>query len=153
MIYAIWKLLHVLAVIIFLGNITIGIFWKLQADKSKDRLKIADTFKSLIKADRIFTMPSVTALIIFGLGAAMQNNYSLVETTWILWGIIMIIISAFAFMAKVVPLQKKILALASNEQKFNWDEYAILSKEWNLWGTIAAIAPYIAVVLMVLKPM
>lgn len=148
-----WKLLHILAVIIFLGNITIGAFWKLQADKSKDRLRIADTFKSLIKADRIFTMPSVTALIIFGLGAAMQNNYSLVETTWILWGIIMIIISAFAFMAKVVPLQKKILALASNEQKFNWDEYATLSKEWNLWGTIATIAPYIAVVLMVLKPM
>ncbi len=152
-IYLIWKLLHVLAAIIFLGNITIGIFWKMQADQSKDRLKIVDTFRTLIKADRIFTMPSVTLLIIFGLGTAMQGNLSLIETTWILWGIIMIIISAFAFMSKVVPIQKKILVLANNEEKFSWDEYSKLSKDWNRWGTIATITPYIAVVLMVLKPM
>ncbi|MCL5029071.1 MAG: DUF2269 domain-containing protein [Bacteroidetes bacterium] len=152
-IYLIWKLLHVLAAIIFLGNITIGAFWKFQADKSKDRSKIADTFKTLIKADRVFTMPSVTLLIIFGLGTAMQGNLSLVETPWILWGMIMVIISAIAFMSKVVPLQKKIVSLASNEQKFKWEDYEALSKSWNLWGTVATVAPYIAIILMVLKPM
>ena len=64
----------------------------------------------------------------------------------------MVIISAAAFMAKVVPLQKKMYALASDESKFKWDEYEKLSKQWNLWGSIATLAPYIAVVLMVLKP-
>lgn len=152
MIYNIWKLIHVLAAIIFLGNITIGIFWKLQADKSTDRLKIAETFKNLIKADRLFTMPSVTLLILFGLGTAMQGNLSLVETTWILWSIVMIIISAFAFMSKVSPLQKQIYALVNNEEKFTWDEYLVLSRKWNMWGTIATVTPYIAVILMVLKP-
>ena len=151
MIYNIWKLIHVLAVIIFMGNITIGIFWKMQADKSTDRQKIADTFKNLIKADRIFTMPSVTLLILFGLGTAMQGDLSLVETPWILWSIIMIIISAFAFMSKVSPLQKQIYALASSEEKFTWDEYLVLSRKWNIWGTIATVTPYIAVALMVLK--
>jgi uncharacterized membrane protein len=152
MVYNIWKLLHVLSAIIFIGNITIGIFWKMQADKSKDRLKIADTFKNIIKSDKIFTMPSVTALIIFGLGTAMQGNYSLVDTTWIFWSIIMIIISAYAFMSKIVPIQKKIYALAGNSERFTWDEYSALSKKWNLWGSIAIITPYIAVILMVLKP-
>ena len=151
-IYLIWKLIHVLAAIVFIGNITIGAFWKLQVDKSKDRLKVVETFKTLIKADRIFTMPSVTILIIFGLGSAMQGNFSLVETPWIFWGIMMIIVSAFAFMSKVVPIQKKIISLASNEQKFKWEEYEALSKAWNFWGLIATISPYIAVVLMVLKP-
>ena len=151
MIYLIWKLLHVLAVIVFLGNITIGAFWKIQADKSTDRLKIAETFKNLIKADRIFTMPSVTILFIFGMGAAMQGNLSLVETPWILWSIVMLIISAFIFMSKLVPLQKQILALANDEEKFSWDVYLTLSRKWNIWGTIATITPYIAVVLMVLK--
>ncbi len=152
MIYNIWKLIHVLAVIIFLGNITIGIFWKIQADKSTDRLKIADTFRNLIKADKVFTMPSVTLLILFGLGTAMQGNYSLVETPWILWSIVMIIISAFAFMSKVSNLQKQIYALANSEEKFTWDEYLVLSRKWNIWGTIATVTPYIAVILMVLKP-
>ena len=101
MIYNIWKLIHILAVIIFIGNITIGIFWKTQADKSNDRLKIAETFRNIIRADRIFTMPSVFVLFIFGLGAAMQGDLSLVETTWILWGIIMLIVSALAFIKKI----------------------------------------------------
>ena len=152
-IYLIWKLVHVLGAVIFIGNITVGAFWKLQADKSKERVKIAETFKTLIKADRIFTMPSVTILIIFGLGTAMQGNLSLVETPWILWGIIMIIISAFAFMSKIIPLQKKIVSLASSEQKFRWEDYEALSRSWNLWGTVATAAPYIAIILMVLKPM
>jgi uncharacterized membrane protein len=69
-----------------------------------------------------------------------------------MWGLIMVIISAAAFMAKVVPLQKKMYALANDEAKFKWDEYEKLSKQWNLWGSIATIAPYIALVLMVLKP-
>ncbi len=152
MIFNIWKLLHVIAVIIFLGNITIGPFWKIQAEKTKDRIKISDTFKNIIKADRLFTMPAVTFLIIFGLGAAMQGNYSLVETPWILWSIIMIIISAYAFMAHVTPIQKKIYALTSSEEKYNWEEYRKLSKKWDVWSSIATLAPYIAVILMVLRP-
>ena len=151
MIYNIWKLLHVLSVIIFVGNITFAIYWKYQADKSKDRLKVADAFKNIIRADRIFTMPSVTALFIFGVGTAMQGNISLIETPWILWSIILLIISSYAFMAKIVPLQKKIIALANNADKFGWDEYTVLSKKWNMWEMVATATPYIAVVLMVLK--
>jgi uncharacterized membrane protein len=152
MINNIWKLLHILAVIIFLGNITIGIFWKMQADKSTDRLKIAEAFKNLIKADKIFTMPSSVALILFGIGAAMQRGYSLIETPWILWGIVMIIISAFIFMIKLVPLQKQIFELANSEEKFSREVYLSLSSKWNIWGSIAAITPYTAVILMVIKP-
>ena len=151
MAYLIWKLLHVIAAIIFIGNITIAPFWKAAADRSKDRLRIADTMKNIIRADRVFTMPSVTVLIVFGFGAQMTFGYP-IETPWILWGLIMVIVSGVVFMTKVVPLQKKMYSLASDENKFNWEEYRKLSKEWNIWGSIATIAPYIALVLMVLKP-
>lgn len=151
MVYLIWKLLHIIAVIIFMGNITLAPFWKSAADRTKDRIRIADTMKNIIRADRFFTMPAVTFLIIFGFGAQMTAGYEM-ETPWILWGFIMIIISAAVFMAKVVPLQKKLFALANDESKFQWDEYEKLSKQWNLWGSIATLAPYIAVILMVLKP-
>ena len=151
MAYLIWKLLHVIAAIIFIGNITLGPFWKAAADKSKDRLRIADTMKNIIRADRLFTMPSVTVLIVFGFGAQMTFGYP-IETPWILWGLIMVVVSGVVFMTKVVPLQKKMYSLASDENKFNWEEYRRLSKEWNIWGSIATVAPYIAVVLMVLKP-
>jgi len=151
MAYLILKLFHVLAVIIFIGNITVGIFWKMYAQKSKDAKRIAFTFNGIIKADRIFTMPSVIAILIFGFAAA-GGNYNILTTGWIFWSLILFIISGAAFMAKIVPLQKKIYALAGDISKFNWDEYKKLSNQWDLWGCIALITPIIAVVLMVLKP-
>ncbi len=152
MVYLILKLIHIVGVILFMGNITIGPFWKMHAERSQDPKKIADTFDGIIRADRLFTMPGVGIIIIFGLGTAMTGGYNLITTPWILWGMILIVISGAVFMAKVVPIQKKILALATDESKFNWDEYKALAKQWDVWGSVATLAPYVALVLMVLKP-
>lgn len=147
----IMKLVHIIAAILFVGNITIAILWKILADKSKDRVRIAFTFEGIIKSDRIFTMPAVTLLIITGFGLSGLMKLNTIETGWILWSIILIIISGVVYMAKVVPTQKKILALAKDEYKFNWKKYAALSKQWDIWGSITTITSYIALVLMVYK--
>lgn len=152
MTYLILTLIHIIGVILFLGNITVGPFWKMNAERSKDRQKIGDTFEGLIKADKLFTMPGVAILLIFGISAALHGGYNLITTGWIFWSIIMIIISGVVFMAKVAPIQKKILSLTRSEADFSWDHYKVLSKQWDIWGSIATIAPYIAVVLMVIKP-
>lgn len=96
-------------------------------------------------------MPAVTLLIISGFGLAGMMKLSTIETGWMLWSIILVVISGGVFMAKVVPIQKKILALSKNEKNFNWEEYNKLSKEWDIWGSISTITPYIALVLMVYK--
>ena len=129
MVYVILKLIHIIAAVIFLGNITLAPFWKAQAEKSKDRNKIADAFKSIILADRYFTMPGVTILLIFGIGGAFHGKLNLILIGWIFYSIILIIISAVIFMAKVVPLQKQIYALANDESKFTWEEYRKLAKQ------------------------
>ena len=152
MAYLYIKLVHVLFVIIFLGNITIGLFWKMFAEKTKDPDKIAFAFKGIIKADRYFTVPGVIGITLFGFGAALHGGLPLLRTGWILWSIILFTISGIAFMAKLVPLQKKLAALASDKEKFNWDEYHKLSKQWDLWGYVALLTPWIAVILMVIKP-
>ena len=146
------KLLHILFVIIFLGNITVGLFWKMFAEKTKDPDKITFAFKGIIKADRYFTMPGVIGITLFGVGGALHSRLPILGTGWILWSIILFIISGTAFMVKLVPLQKKLAALASDKEKFNWDEYHKLAKQWDLWGYIALLTPWIAVFLMVLKP-
>jgi len=152
MVYLILKLIHVIAVLIFLGNITIAPFWKNHAEKSKDRLKVLHTWEGIIRADKYFTMPGVIILLLFGIGAAAHLKYNFIETDWIFWSIILYLISGTAFMAKVSPVQKKIAALAQSEATFNWDEYKKLVRQWDIWGSIATIAPWIAVVLMIIKP-
>ncbi len=152
MVYFILVLIHLIAVIIFLGNITIAPFWKSQAEKTKDRLIILSTWEGIIKADRLFTMPGVSILLLFGIGGALHGGFNLISNGWIFWSIILYVISGAAFMAKVVPIQKKIVALAKDESKFSWDDYFKLAKQWDIWGSVATIAPWIAVILMVLKP-
>ncbi len=152
MVYLYLKLFHVLFVIMFLGNIAVGVFWKVFAQKSKDPEQIAFAFKGIIKADKYFTVPGVIGITIFGIGGAVHGGFPILGTGWIFWSIILFIISGITFMAKLAPLQKQIAALASDKEKFNWDEYHKLAKQWDLWGFIALITPFIAVILMVLKP-
>jgi uncharacterized membrane protein len=139
-------------VIIFLGTITIAPFWKANAEKKKDRLLVLNAWEGIIRADRLFTMPGVVILFIFGIGGALHGGFNLLSTGWIFWSIILYVISGAAFMAKVVPIQKKIAALARDEANFSWDDYYKLAKQWDVWGSIATIAPWIAVILMVIKP-
>jgi len=152
MVYLYLKLIHVLFVILFLGNITIGVFWKVFAQKTKDPDKIAFAFKGIIKADKYFTLPGVIGITLFGIGGAINGGFPILGTGWILWSIILFSISGISFMAKLAPLQKQIAALASDKVKFNWDEYHKLVKQWDFWGFIALAAPFIAVILMVIKP-
>ena len=152
MVYPILVLIHLTAVIIFLGNITLAPFWKSHAEKTKDRLHVLNTWKGIIRADKFFTMPGVLILLLFGIGAAAHLKVNFIDTGWIFWSIIMYLVSGVVFMVKVVPIQKKIVAFASDENKFGWDEYFTLSKQWNIWGIIALVTPWIAVILMVLKP-
>jgi hypothetical protein len=56
-------------------------------------------------------------------------------------------------MIKVIPLQKDICKLASTESEFDWEMYRLLSKQWNVWGSVATLAPWFAVILMVVKPL
>jgi uncharacterized membrane protein len=152
MVYLILKLIHIIGVIMFMGNITIGPFWKMHAERTKDPKKIADTFDGIIRADRLFTMPGAGIIILFGLGTAGAGGYDIISVPWIFWSLILIIISGAAFMAKVVPIQKKILALARDENQFDWEKYRSLAKQWDIWGSVATLTPYVALVLMVVKP-
>jgi len=147
------KLIHVLAVVLFLGNITTGIFWKANADRSRNPLIIANMLEGIIRADRLFTLPPILFILIGGIGAAIAGNFPILRTGWIFWSIVLFTISGIAFMAQVGPLQRKMLDLVRRSgESLDWAAYRSLSHRWELWGGVALVAPAIAAVLMVMKP-
>ena len=151
--YAWLKLLHVLSVVIFLGNIITGLFWHAHARRSRDARIVAHAMAGIIRSDRVFTIPGVLAIIVTGVITAMLGGYSLLRTPWIAGGIALFAISGIAFMAKVAPLQRQLHTLAdSGGSALNWKEYDALTAKWELWGAVALIMPLAALVLMVLKP-
>jgi len=154
--YLFLKLLHLFAVVLFLGNIIVGVFWKAIADKTRDPRLMAFAMDGIIRSDRVFTIPGVFLILIGGFGAAGIGRLPMLHTKWILWSIVLFSISGIAFMAFLVPIQKKLRAVASaagtDPSKMDWAVYGKLSSQWKLWGLVALIAPLLAMILMVMKP-
>lgn len=154
MTYLIWKFLHVLSVILFVGNITTGVFWAAHAAAGRDLRLVASTFEGIIRADRWFTTPGVIGLTVSGTVAALAGNLPILGTGWILWGIVLLLVSGAAFGMRVAPLQREILSVArvGDGEESSWAAFEKLYGSWKLWGAIALAAPLAAVVIMVLKP-
>lgn len=150
--YLVLKLIHITAVILFLGNVITGLFWKAHADRTKDVRFIAHTMHGIIRSDRFFTIPGVVVITAAGIFAALQVGLPLIRTGWILWSIILFSISGIVFGARVAPLQKQLLALATSaDASFDWTVYRAKSLQWEVWGLIATATPLLAVAMMVLK--
>jgi uncharacterized membrane protein len=152
--YLLFKLLHIVAVVLFLGNIITGLFWKIHAEGTRDAKIIAHTFEGITRSDRWFTLPGVALILAAGIPAAVIAELPLLGTGWILWSIVLFTVSGLAFQFQVAPLQVQIarLARAAGGGGLDWDAYHRLVRRWELWGLLATLTPLAAVVLMVLKP-
>ncbi|MCX6170390.1 MAG: DUF2269 family protein [Ignavibacteriales bacterium] len=152
--YVYFKLIHLTAVVIFLGNIITGLYWMYVAVKTKDLKIIAHTMKSLIKADKYFTIPGVIIITAGGIVAAIYAHYPILRTGWIFWSIVLFTISGIVFGVKVAPLQKKIYNLVLNKDEskdFDWVNFHKIYLEWDIWGLVALLTPLAAFVMMILK--
>lgn len=146
------KFVHIFAVILFMGNIITGLFWKRHADGTRDRALIAHTMRGLIRADWWFTIPGVVVITAAGVFAALRAGLPLLRTGWIFWSIVAFSLSGIAFAWKVAPLQKELLALSQGDGELDWTIYRAKSLQWELWGLFATIMPLVAVALMTIKP-
>lgn len=153
--YLAMKTLHVLAVVLFLGNIITGLFWKAHGDRTADPRIITHTLDGIIRSDRWFTIPGVVLIIGFGVAAAIIGRLPILGTGWIWQSIALFAVSGLAFMLQVAPLQRRLQKLASvGVGGGAWDQaaYRRLSRRWEFWGVVAILTPLAALILMVYKP-
>ncbi|MCA1713619.1 MAG: DUF2269 domain-containing protein [Gammaproteobacteria bacterium] len=153
--YLLIKLLHIIAVVAFLGNITTGLFWHAHAARTRDPKLLAHTVEGIIRSDRLFTIPGVIGIIITGLVAAKYAGFPILKTGWIAWTLAAFALSGLLFMVRVAPLQRQLLALASagtQSGSFEYAAYKALTIRWEIWGAAALLTPFAGLVLMVLKP-
>jgi uncharacterized membrane protein len=147
------KLLHVASVTIFLGNIITGLFWHAHAARTRDQRLIAHAMDGIIRSDRLFTLPGVFLIIVTGVATAMVGGVPILGTSWVVWSLGLFALSGVAFMARVAPLQRELLAFARRDPAaFDFGAYQSLARKWEFWGAIALATPLGALALMVLKP-
>ena len=147
------KVLHILAVVGFLGNITTGLFWHRHAARTRDPRLLAHTMDGIIRSDRVFTMPGVLTIIVTGVWSALVVGYPLLKTGWIFWALVLFSVSGLTFGLRVAPLQRELLALSAGKSgSFDYDRYHRVARRWEAWGAVALLSPVGALLLMVLKP-
>jgi uncharacterized membrane protein len=154
-VYLLLKAVHLFAVVIFLGNITTGLFWKAHADRTGDPRIIAHALDGIIRSDRWFTLPGAALIVVAGIATAEMGGWRIFRVGWIWWSIVLFTISGLIFGVAIVRLQRRMRDLArsvSTEKELREGGYRRLSIAWEIWGVLALLTPIAAFFLMVLKP-
>lgn len=145
-----WKLVHILCVLAFLGNITTGLFWAARAYNTHDASRIVTTFRDIELSDRWFTLPGVIGIVISGVAMALNRGFPILGTGWIVWPIVLFTLSGLVFAFAVAPLQRRLARQGGGSPSLEACE--TLYKRWLLWGVVSVLTPFLALGIMVLKP-
>lgn len=147
-------LLHVLAAVLFVGNIGVGLFWVVRGVRSGDRGVLRHTFLSLDAADRWLTSLAVAGLLLTGFALALRLGLPLLGTGWLLWSAVAFALSGLAFVAGALPLQRRLANLGEEEASGPGGEELVrrLVARWSRWAHLSFLCALVALALMVLKP-
>ncbi len=149
------KLIHLVAMVVFLGNMYTGFFWKAHADRTRDPRLIRHTIDGIIISDRWLTLPGVALLIGVGVLMAIQASLPLLRIPWIAASFVLLTISGLAYVFRLVPLHRALRDVADRAvagAAMDWDAYRRLSRRWTIWALISLGTPLVGMALMVLKP-
>ena len=153
--YPLLKTIHVISVILFLGNIITGLFWMAHANKTRDPRLQAHAMSGVIRSDAYFTIPAVLVIIASGIALAMEAGLPILGTWWITASLIAFGASGLLFGIFLAPLQRRLLTAAqtaNDGREWPSPEYRRMSTIWEVVGIIAILLPLAAVGLMVYKP-
>ncbi|MBB5049928.1 putative membrane protein [Rhodopseudomonas rhenobacensis] len=152
--YDVLKALHVLGVVLLVGNVTITAYWKVLADRTADPKIVAHAQHGVNAADWIFTLAGIALVMIGGYGAAYVRGLPLFDSVWLVGGQILFAVSGMMWLGILVPLQIRQGRAARNFASLDRIPLSYLrdAQKWLVWGIIATVPLVAATVLMVLKP-
>lgn len=149
-----WLFLHVLGVILFLGNIVVTAMWKMLADRTKSPPVVAYAQRLVTVTDVAFTATGVILIIVAGQVLAGDYGGVFSGPAWLTWGWSLFIAAGVVWLVVLVPIQVQQERLARRFRDGGEipDRYWRLSKLWAVSGGIATVLPLVTLYLMVFKP-
>lgn len=144
------KILHLVGVVVFMGNMMVGPVWFLFAYYSKDITLLKFANRLLQLTDLYLTIPGVALTIINGLFLASvfggtQNQ------AWLFYSVILLFVM-WALSIPLIYFQEKLYRAIDSEPHNELKINALLMR-WGILGTIVMIPPSIIFYWMVVKSM
>ncbi|NQV42810.1 MAG: DUF2269 family protein [Candidatus Marinimicrobia bacterium] len=147
------KVLHILGVVLFLGNIIVSAVWRLYAQTLDDKAVHKFSIKLIQRTDIIFSVPGVILIAVTGHMLAAGFG-GIGAHSWIYHSYALLTVSALIWAAVMIPIQRKQMRLieASHTIKEAGIRYKTLNRWWLILGSVATLLPLIALYLMVVHP-
>ena len=151
--YLALKSLHILGVVLFVGNIIVTGWWKVLADRTRNPAVIAFAQRQVTLTDWIFTFGGST-LVVVGAYANVYLHDLPLDATWLVWGQALFFLSGLLWVAILIPAQIKLARLARGFAGGGPipDEYWRLNRIWLWIGILATVLPAANLYFMVFKP-
>ena len=146
--------LHILAAVIFVGNIVTAAFWKVRADRSGSLEAKAVNSRSLLLADLIFTGPGILGLWITGILMAGITGWDRFQEPWLGLSLVLLLVTTIIWAVALVPLERRMVRISRDALERGTEDpaYARASRRWAMFGGIATLLPVVILFLMVLRP-
>jgi uncharacterized membrane protein len=150
--YLFLKTIHLVGVVIFIGNIVVTAWWKVMADLTRDPKIVAFAQRQVTLTDWVFTFGGVVLVAVGGIGNAWLHGMPM-TTLWLALGNALFAASGLIWIAVLIPLQTKLARLAREFATATAipERYWRLERLWGLFGAVATALPLANVVVMVFK--
>ena len=152
--YTAFKLIHLLGVVLLLGNIIVTAAWKLAADRHGNPVVVAFSQRMVALTDFAFTLPGAALTLVGAHGMGWLGGFSLWQPGWLAWGHALFIVSGVIWLVVLVPTQVQQGRLAASFATSTTipPRYWQLNRRWIVWGIAATLLPLVNMGLMVLRP-
>lgn len=149
--YDVLKLLHILGVVLLLGNVTVTSIWKLYADATQDPAIIAFAQRLVTVTDWFFTFWGIVLLVAGGYGAAWLAGMDVLRDDWLVWSEIMFAVAGAIWLFMLVPIQVRQARMARAFAPAGPipAAYRRLGRLWIIGG-LAATVPLVAATWMMI---
>ncbi|WP_373233467.1 DUF2269 family protein [Cohnella sp.] len=149
----IWLTLHLIGVVLFIGNIITAAFWKVRADLTKDPTVIYGTVKNVMLADYVFTLPGIALIIVSGFAMAATAEWPMSGLNWLTLSLILFAFTGIIWLAILIPLQRGMIRQIAQciESGTISKAYQQASRNWAVFGIAATLLPIVILYLMVTK--
>jgi uncharacterized membrane protein len=144
------KALHVLAAILFVGNVIVTGVWTAIFFRARRTHDFTLAARAVVLTDWIFTVGGGALLTTTGISLALGRGYPLWDTQWIRNAIVALAISTAMWLVLLVPAQRIMLRAVSTNADATRLEAAYA--RWNIAGWTATVPLLYAVWCMVAKP-
>ena len=149
-----WLAMHILGVVLFLGNIIVTAVWKVLADRTKSPPVVAFSQRLVTVTDVAFTATGVVLIIVSGQVMAEDYGGVFAGPTWLTVGWSLFIASGVIWVTALIPIEVMQARLARHfaAELVIPERYWRLSALWSVFGAIATLLPLANLYFMVFKP-